>query len=212
MLMFHKAKLVFLAVPKTGTTAYAEALEPLATMVVRDPPELKHAPVYRYNRFFRPMFEKFVGDDLTVLAVMREPIDWLGSWYRYRKRPFLDGQRTSTKDISFDAFVDAYCKGDTPPFANVGNQARFLRPHQNGTHVTHVFRYDDQDGLRGFLEARLETTIKTAQVNASPPENLDLSEDTEAKLRRKFALDFEVYDSICAGGTYTPPPAPEMQG
>lgn len=209
MLMFHKAELVFLAVPKTGTTAYADALEPLATMVVRDPPELKHAPVYRYNRFFRPMFEKFVGEDLTVLAVMREPIDWLGSWYRYRKRPFLDGQRTSTKDMSFDTFVDAYCTGDTPPFANVGNQARFLRPHQNGTQVTHVFRYDDQPGLTAFLEDRLNTKITTKTVNASPPENLELSSATQAKLKRKFALDFEVYESIKPGGSYTTPPPPE---
>ena len=205
MLMFHKAKLVFLAVPKTGTTAYAQALEPLATMVVRDPPELKHAPVYRYNRFFRPMFEKFVGEDLTVVAVMREPIDWLGSWYRYRKRPFLDGQPTSTRDIDFDTFVDAYAKGDTPPFANVGGQARFLRPHQNGTKVTHVFRYEDQAGLTAFLEERLETQIVTQTINASPKENLDLSEATEAKLRRKFATDFEVYNSIKEGGAYTPP-------
>ncbi|MEO0753127.1 MAG: gamma-glutamyl kinase [Pseudomonadota bacterium] len=209
MLMFHKAKLVLLAVPKTGTTAYANALEPLATMIVRDPPELKHAPVYRYNRFFRPMFEKFVGEDLCVVAVMREPVDWLGSWYRYRKRPFLDGQQTSTKDVSFDAFVDAYCTGDTPPFANVGHQARFLRPHQNGTQVTHVFRYDDQAGLTAFLEERLETQINTEVVNASPPENLDLSDATEAKLKRKFALDFEVYESIRGGGVYTPPPPPE---
>ena len=206
MLMFHKAKLVFLAVPKTGTTAYAQALEPLATMVVRDPPELKHAPVYRYNRFFRPMFEKFVGEDLTVVAVMREPIDWLGSWYRYRKRPFLDGQPTSTRDMDFDTFVDAYTKGDTPPFANVGEQARFLRPHQNGTQVTHVFRYEDQVGLTAFLEERLETQIVTQTINASPKENLDLSEATEAKLRRKFATDFEVYNSIKEGGAYTPPP------
>ncbi|MEO0783037.1 MAG: gamma-glutamyl kinase [Pseudomonadota bacterium] len=207
MLMFHKAKLVFLAVPKTGTTAYAQALEPLATMVVRDPPELKHAPVYRYNRFFRPMFEKFVGEDLTVVAVMREPIDWLGSWYRYRKRPFLDGQPTSTRDMDFDSFVDAYTKGDTPAFANVGEQARFLRPHQNGTKVTHVFRYEDQAGLTAFLEARLDTKIVTQKVNASPKENLDLSEVTEAKLRRKYATDFDLYNSIEAGGAYAPPAA-----
>ena len=207
MLMFHKAKLVFLAVPKTGTTAYAQALEPLATMVVRDPPELKHAPVYRYNRFFRPMFEKFVGEDLTVVAVMREPIDWLGSWYRYRKRPFLEGQPTSTRNMDFDHFVDAYTKGDTPVFANVGEQARFLRPHQNGTKVTHVFRYEDQAGLTAFLEERLDTQIVTEKVNASPKENLDLSEVTEAKLRRKFATDFDLYNSIKEGGAYTPPPA-----
>ena len=80
MLVFSKARLVFLSVPKTGTTAWQAALEPHAAMILRDPPELKHAPVYRYNRFFRPMLEKFLGEDLTVLAVMREPVDWLGSW------------------------------------------------------------------------------------------------------------------------------------
>ncbi len=207
MLMFLKAKLVFLSVPKTGTTAYEQALEPIATMIVRDPPELKHAPVYRYNRFFRPAFERFVGEDLTVLAVMREPLDWLGSWYRYRKRPFLDGQRTSTKDITFDDFVDAYAAGDPPPYANVGSQARFLRPHQNGTAVTHVFRYEDQDGLKTFLEDRLETQIVTDRVNESPSEDLSISKATEQKLRRKFAQDFELYETIRPGGAYTPPPA-----
>ena len=56
MLVFYKANLVFLSVPKTGTTAYEEALQPHADMVLLQPPELKHAPVYRYNRFVRPMF------------------------------------------------------------------------------------------------------------------------------------------------------------
>ena len=47
MLVFWKARLVMLAVPKTGTSAYERALSPLAGMVVSDPPELKHSPVFR---------------------------------------------------------------------------------------------------------------------------------------------------------------------
>ncbi len=58
MLVFVKEGLAFLSVPKTGTTAYQAALADRADMVVSDPPMLKHAPVYRYNRFFRPMFDK----------------------------------------------------------------------------------------------------------------------------------------------------------
>ena len=67
MLVFWKEKLVFLAVPKTGTTAYEKALAARASMSVLDPPELKHAPIYRYNRFFRPMFEK-LGAEMETLA------------------------------------------------------------------------------------------------------------------------------------------------
>ncbi len=206
MLVFSKAKLVLLCVPKTGTTAYQTALGPHAAMVVRDPPELKHAPVFRYNRFYRPALEKFIGAPLDVVAVMREPVDWLGSWYRYRRRPFTKGQRTSTHDVTFDEFIDAYTRGDKPPFANVGSQAKFLEPQKNGTAVTHLFRYEDQEGLRKFLQDRLAVTFETVQENASPDMPLDLSAETEAKLRRKCADEFALWDGIGENGSYRPLP------
>ncbi|HKL06067.1 MAG TPA: gamma-glutamyl kinase [Roseovarius sp.] len=206
MLVFSKAKLVLLCVPKTGTTAYQTALGPHAAMVVRDPPELKHAPVFRYNRFYRPALEKFIGAPLDVVAVMREPVDWLGSWYRYRRRPFTKGQRSSTHDVTFDEFIDAYTRGDKPPFANVGSQAKFLEPQKNGTAVTHLFRYEDQKGLRKFLQDRLAVTFETVQENASPDMPLDLSAETEAKLRRKCADEFALWDGIGENGSYRPLP------
>jgi len=197
MLVFMKEKLAFLSVPKTGTTAFETALAPHADIVVSNPPELKHAPLYRYNRFFRPMFEKACKTpDIETLAVMREPIDWLGSWYRYRQRPFMKGKPNSTEGISFDAFVLAYCQGDKPGFANVGSQARFLEPRPNGTAITHLFRYEDQPKLVDFLENRLNLSLSLARENVSPKMPLQLSSDVEEKLRRKYADEFELYHSI----------------
>lgn len=197
MLVFWKQKLVFLSVPKTGTTAYEQALAPLAAMVILDPPELKHAPVYRYNRFFRPMFEKAGrADDIETMAVMREPVSWLGSWYRYRRRPFMQGRPNNTFDVSFDEFVEAYMQGKPPGFANVGSQARFLEPRPNGTAVTHLFRYEDQPRLIAFLEQRLDTKITLDRANVSPEMELTLSPAVEKKLRRKCAEEFELWDSI----------------
>ncbi|WP_371223944.1 gamma-glutamyl kinase [Roseovarius sp. 2305UL8-3] len=204
MLVFSSAKLVFLSVPKTGSTAYEQALLPVASMVVSAPPELKHAPVFRYNRFYRPALEKFIGTDLEVLAVMREPIDWLGSWYRYRQRPALDGHRSSTKGISFDEFVEAYMKGQRPAFANVGSQAKFLEPQANGTAVTHLFQYEDPDGLNGFLEGRLGVNLKTDRLNSSPKMTLELSEKTAQKFRRKCGDEYRLWSSIKGDGRYTP--------
>ena len=42
-----------------------------------------------------------------VVALMREPVDWLGSWYRYRQRDGMARPQNSTREISFDAFVRA---------------------------------------------------------------------------------------------------------
>jgi len=71
MLVFWAEKLVFLAVPKTGTTAIEGALAPRASMVLRDPPQLKHSPVYRYKRFLQPLFAQGGGqDDMETFAMV----------------------------------------------------------------------------------------------------------------------------------------------
>lgn len=196
MLVFWKEKLVLLSVPKTGTTAIEAALSGQASMVISDPPELKHAPVYRYNRFFRPMFEKACKAEMETFAMMREPISWLSSWYKYRQRPFLDGKPKSTAGISFDEFVLAYMKGDKPPFANVGSQVKFLEPRPNGTKVDHLFRYEDENGWIEFLEDRLGRKLELERLNVSKGEPLALSQKVEDRFRRKMSDEFDLWNSI----------------
>lgn len=196
MLVFFKERLAFLSVPKTGTTAYESALASRADMVLSDPPMLKHAPVYRYNRFIRPMYLKVCDAELELMAVMREPVDWLGSWYRYRQRPFMKGKPNATFGISFDDFVLAYMKGKRPPFADVGSQFKFLEAQPNGTAVTHLFRYEDQPRLQSFLNDRLGVTLELARENVSPPMELSLSDDVARRYRRKFTEEYDLYESI----------------
>jgi len=196
LLIFFKPRLAFLSVPKTGSTAYETALRPFADMVISDPPLLKHAPVYRYNRWIRPMFLRVCDVELELMAVMREPISWLGSWWRYRQRPFMDGKPNSTAGISFDDFVLAYMKGKRPSFADIGSQAAFLEPQPNGTAVTHLFRYEDQTWLNDFLVARIGASFELGNENVSPQREVALSPDVETRFRRKFAHEFALYESI----------------
>ena len=196
MLIFYKANLAFLSVPKTGTTAYEAALRPHADMVISEPPILKHAPVYRYNRFIRPMFLNVCNIELEVMAVMREPISWLGSWWRYRQRPFMRGKPNATFDISFDDFVLGYMKGQKPDFADVGSQYKFLERQPNGTGVTHLFSYENQPRLQTFLNDRLDVTFSLNRENVSPDIPLALSAEVEQRFRRKFDYEFALYDSI----------------
>ncbi len=194
MLVFYNERLVFLAVPKTGSTAYQSALSAQADIVVSNPPELKHAPVYRYNRFFRPMFEKVCNAEMETIAVIREPVSWLGSWYRYRQRPFMKGKPNSTHDIDFADFVRAYLQGDQPSFANVGCQSKFLEPRPNGTRVNRLFKYETPEVLNRFLEERLSVKLELQWENASPPGDISLPPGVEARLRQKYALDFSLHE------------------
>ena len=196
MLIFYKERLAFLSVPKTGTTAYETALRDRADMVISQPPMLKHAAVYRYNRFIRPMFLNVCDVELELMAVMREPISWLGSWWRYRQRPFMKDKPNTTHGISFDDFVLAYMKGKKPGFADVGAQSKFLEAQPNGTAVTHLFKYEDQAKLQSFLTDRLDVTFELGRENVSPSIDQKLSPDVEDRFRRKCADEFALYDSI----------------
>lgn len=201
MLVFYKAKLAFLSVPKTGTTAYEASLREYADLVISEPPILKHAPVYRYNRFIRPMFVQVCETELEIMAVMREPISWLGSWWRYRQRPFMQGKPNATHGVSFDEFVLAYMKGNSPGFADVGSQLKFLEAQPNGTAVSHLFRYENQASLNRFLRDRLGVNVELTRKNVSPDIPVVLSRDIEDRFRRKFSDEFALYDSITTDGS-----------
>jgi hypothetical protein len=196
MMVFYRARLALLSVPKTGTTALQSALRPHADLVISDPPELKHAPLYRYNRWLRPMYERVCDAELEVVAIMREPISWLGSWYRFRQRPHLDGRPTSTKGMSFDEFVTDYCRGKRPPHANVGSQAKFLEAQPNGCRVTHLFAYEALAPFHAFMQDRTGLRIETQRENVSPAGDLSLSANTEEKLKRKHPEEFALYGAI----------------
>ena len=196
MMVFYKANLAFLSVPKTGSSAYETALRTHADVVISDPPLLKHAPVYRYNRFIRPMFLKVCDTELELMAVMREPISWLGSWWRYRQRDFMKDKPDATHQISFDDFVLAYMKGQKPGFADVGSQFNFLKRQPNGTGVSHLFRYEHPTRLNEFLSDRLGIEFTLGRENESPVLPMGLSADVENRFRRKFEHEFALYNSI----------------
>ena len=195
MLVFWEQRLVFLATPKTGSTAIATALESLAAVSIQRPPVLKHTTVHRFRRFFGPYLEAASKADWTVVALMREPRDWLASWYRFRGRDDQTDPAKSTAGKSYDEFVQAWCSDPRPAFADVGSQARFLKPRQ-GQGADRIFRYEDIDSFVHFLEDRLGCEIILPRVNVSPLRETALSAQTEALLHTAAAEDFELYASL----------------
>ncbi|WP_136682080.1 hypothetical protein [Falsirhodobacter xinxiangensis] len=194
MLILWEPRLAFLATPKTGSTAIEAALEPFAALIAMRPPLLKHTTLYRYQRFIAPYLRAATGEDFATVALIREPRDWLGSWFRYRRRDGVDPEK-STANITFDAFVRAYATTPRPVFADIGSQAHFLRAKDRTT--DHLFRHDRIDALTAFLEDRLARRIELPRLNVSPPGDLTLSPEAEGLLRTTFAADYEIYES-CA--------------
>jgi hypothetical protein len=198
MLVFWKQKLVLLAVPKTGTTALEAALLPHADAAIMNPPSMKHVPYRRYRNQLARFFEDKGAHPMEVMAVIREPVDWLGSWYRYRGRAAVAGTPVSTAGLSFDAFVEGWLTDPPPEHARVGRQSRFVSDGAGGIGVDHLFAYERLDRATAFLEDRLGVALHLDRQNVSPAATLDLSPAIRERLQHEAAADFALWAEVSA--------------
>ncbi|WP_134682086.1 gamma-glutamyl kinase [Paracoccus ravus] len=196
MLIFLQPRLVLLSVPKTGTTALEQALAPRAEIVFRARPEIKHLNQRQYLKRIKPLLAPLGGAPFESVAVLREPLDWLRSWYRFRTRDGLIGHENSTAHLSFDQFLRDYLEdGRRPAHARLGRQSDFLLDHEGRPAVEHVFRYEAMDALLSFLGKRIGVDISLNLTNVSPETATELSPETEAMAREALAGEYALWDA-----------------
>ena len=145
----------------------------------------------------------FPRGSYEVVCVVREPIDWLASWWRYRSREELaDPSRGNHPNyaghLSFEQFVRAYMDGEDQ-FAQVGRQAKFVRPRGGQAGVDRIFRYDRLNLLVAYLCEKVGGEVKIGTSNVSPKRSAYLSEECERELREFLAPEYRIYEGAIAG-------------
>jgi hypothetical protein len=215
MIFLYHARLVILSQPKTGTTALDNALAPRASITVNNPPQLKHMQYRKFMRFVAPWINGQAGldrSDYEVVSVMREPIDWLGSWYRYRTRDALKDasnkkQRGNyTGNVSFEEFVGEVLKpkGERQSFASLGSPCGVALRGDGGIGCDRIYPYEDLSGLYQLIEERTKKPIELAKMNVSPEGDMTLLPETRAKLMAEWAFAFDLHSSLTRDGSLDP--------
>ena len=194
MLVFFEKKMVIFAATKTGSTALHGALSPRASMTFRNPPAVKHASVQKYQRILKPTFEELgAPKDMETFALIRHPVEWLSSWFRYRCRDALIGKPNSTRDVSFNDFVLEYMKEQPRSFADVGSQSSFLTGIDSEIAIDHLYQYEAEDPYLKFLSDRLDMTIETKRRNVSPDFEVTLDPSIRKDLEALYRVDFDLW-------------------
>lgn len=214
MIFLYRAKLVILSQPKTGTTALDAALGSRASIAVNSPPELKHSGYRKFMKFVAPWIQAQTGmrrRQYEVVSVMREPIDWLGSWYRYRTREGLSQSRGDkagnyTGNISFEQFVRdvAKPKGEQPSYARMNSPCGVALNGEGSLGVDRLFPYEDMSGLYQLIEERTGRPLEITKMNVSPEMPLELSDEAKGLIKDKFAFAFDVHGSLTRDGKLDP--------
>ena len=196
MLIFLAPRIVLLSVPKTGTTALEDALAPRAEIAFRSDPLVKHLNLRQYLNRIQPLIARRGQPPYETVAVIREPLGWLGSWYRYRSRDGLIGHPNSTAHVSFEQFVTDYLRPKgRPAYARLGRQSEFLMDHDGRVTIDHLFRYEAMPMLVDFLSRRLGCPIELLRRNVSPAGTTELEPATKARLRQELAQDYDIWQA-----------------
>lgn len=202
MLIFWDHSLVFLATPKAGSTAVETALESLASVAIQRPAALKHTDIASYRRYVGPWLTALTGKEFTTVALMREPVDWLRSWYRFKSRDDHEDPLHRMDGVSFGDFAAEYAAADGPSRLMIGTQSGFLT--DGAARVDRIFRYEEIGLFVEFLEDQLDCAIELPRINVPPSVDVHLGADEEDRLRQKMTEDAALYASLQVSRSHQP--------
>lgn len=104
MLISTEKKFVFVANTKTASTSIEHALMDYSEIHRGGSPERKHIGLNETYKIYDFLFSQpgHTPDQYFKFGVMRDPLDWIGSWFRYRKGNNVESPLPAEMD--FEAF------------------------------------------------------------------------------------------------------------
>ena len=172
MLISPKHSFVFFCTPKCASNSVEAMLKPYAQLQLLGSPAVRHTNVQTFDEHLAPYLASVAPETrFTRVAIVRDPVDWLYSWYRFRSRAELRGgaSANSTEGVSFAEFVDCYLDVDSrPAFADVGSQAEFLAMQDGSIGVDRLFAFDELEALVEFFSDRVGKPLALTALNVSP--------------------------------------------
>ena len=191
-------KIVFLDMPKNASTSIDHALKDKAQISLMGLPSIKHLDYQDYEKYIYPLLKPM---KLEIICLMREPISWLNSWYRYRQRrelrnPNHPNHKNSTYTLSFEEFIKEFISDNPAPYANLKSQYEFMMDKHEKIGIDKVFIYERMELFEKYMANKI-TGFTLEKKNVSPVKSKKLlSEPLEKALRQYLSRDFQLYEYL----------------
>ncbi len=192
MRVSKKYGFTFLCMPKCASTSIERALRPYSQLNSNQDIKMKHTNYRNYNKYIKPC----VGKKLEIVCLMREPVLWLYSWYKYRKRDEIKNKNKSTANISFSEFCEAYLLTNPPIYASMGKQSDFFKDNDGKQGVIKIFKYENLEEIKKYFEEKIGKKLEIPLLNISPKDNYDLDTVLEQRLKDFLKIDYEIYKAL----------------
>lgn len=197
MLIGVEKRFVFIANSKTASTSIERALIAEAEIHRGGPDRRKHVFLRQAVRQYDFLFgrKKYAPETFFKFGVMRDPVDWVQSWYRYRlgnkvNNPLPEG-------TTFEEFWRKRVNRSKKKNQKTLQRDYFTR--LNGELLAdYIIPYHELADHFNLLAAEMGVATKLPKVNVSKLKNLDqeLPEALVEEIRDYYSEDYELFNRL----------------
>lgn len=197
MLISVEKRFVFIANTKTASTSIEHILIPYCEVFRSGTPQRKHITLHETIQSYRFLFGQpnHVPNRYFKFGVMREPLDWIGSWYRYRK-----GNQVQSPLPASMTFADFWAAKDWNILLknNEPNlQRRMFVGPKGGVIADVIIPYHRLDEMLreilGLLRIPYDLPRENVSKIVTPP---DIPEEMLPELREFYAADYALWNRL----------------
>lgn len=198
MLISVRKRFVFVANSKTASTSIEQALSTHAEIMRGGTAQHKHISMREALREYAFLFDQpaYAPDTFFRFGVMRDPIDWIQSWYRYRR-----GNKVANplpQDLSFEEF---WARKDWNIQRANGKkhlQRDFFVGADGTVLVDCIIPYREIGTQFGAIcdALGIKSTLPRKNVSNIQDTGTDLSDDLKAEMTAFYAEDYALLDQV----------------
>jgi hypothetical protein len=198
MLISVRHKFLFVANTKAASTSIEAILGPYAEIAHPGGPHGKHLPLSRiradYWFLFKTPVLPFSG--FFRFGVMRDPVDWILSWYRYRKGNKVESPLPDS--MTFEQFWRA---GDWNIHMASGapyGQSRIFVDADGAPMADMILPYPQLEAQLPPVLALLGVNARMPKLNVStiPPDHASVPADLAEEVRTHYATDYALWNRL----------------
>lgn len=198
MLIGMDRRFVFVANTKTASSAIEQTLMPHAEIHHGSTPARKHVGLHAALAEYGDLFARpgHAPETYFKFGVIRDPIDWICSWYRYRK-----GNAVAAPLPAGMSFAEFWARGDWNIIRRDGRRhlQRDCFTAPDGTLLADaILPYHDLEARLAPLLAAFGVQVPLPRRNVSNLRDLDapLPEDLRAEMRAFYDADYALIDRL----------------
>ena len=198
MLIGVRKRFVFVANTKTASTSIDFVLAAHAEIMRAGSPERKHMRLGDVAAEYWFLFNnpKFPFDSFFKFGVMREPISWINSWYRYRR-----GNNTASPlpaDMTFEEFWRSGDWNTQRPGGKKYLQSNFFTDAAGKNLADVIIPYERMDDYipQIFSALKVPHTLPRKNVSQMRETPLQVSPEFLAEMREFYQPDYAIYDRL----------------